>query len=116
MQRIGGQYLAKRLADQLLAPPARPAEPAAPDEDLDGQVFRDDEGEPVGTARRVPGVAVYVVADGTGDHADELARCLEEPGSRLYWRAEEGRITGLIYAPDPDRVVVRVAATRADEV
>jgi len=91
VQKIGAHYLAKRIADQLLAPPAQPATAAQPVEgevaggDLDGHVVHDEHGQPLGTAHRF-----------------------------LY--TEGARIAGLIYVPDPSRAPRRVSAIRSDEV
>ena len=123
MQKIGAQFLAKRIANQIMAPPQAeesgepraPGETDSPTDDLHGQVFRDDEGQAVGRAYRVE-VAVYVIADGYADRHDELKRCLAEPESRVFFRAAANRITDLIYAPDPNRPVNRVEGLRADEV
>ena len=122
VQKIGASYIAKRIADHVMAPPAPAAEPAeatAPREpagEPDGQVVHDEEGRDIGRAYRVPGVAVYVVWDGYGDRAEELERCLAEPESRLFFRTEGRRITGLIYASDPNRPSRRVQGLRADDV
>ena len=122
MQKIGAHYLAKRIADQLLAPPAQPATAAQPVEgevaggDLDGHVVHDEHGQPLGTAHRLRDVAVYVVADGYGDYEDELRRCLEDPEPRVFLYTEGARIAGLIYVPDPSRAPRRVSAIRSDEV
>ncbi len=116
MQKMGASYVAKRIADQLMAPPAKRAEPSEPAADPDGEVFHDEEGQPLGTAYRVPGVAVYVVSDGYDSPQDELERCLAEPESRLFFHTEDGRITGLVYVPDPSRAPRRVEAIRADDV
>ncbi len=117
--KIAGQYVAKRLYDQILAPPAqRPeaAEPEDPEEDLDGQVVTDEDGQPVGTAHRLGNVAVYVVSDGYANLDSELLRCVNDPDSRLLVRSEDGRLAALIYVPDPSSAPVRVEGTRADDV
>lgn len=116
MQKIGAQYIVKRISDYVTAPPAQPAEPSAPDRDLDGQVIHDEQGQRLGTAHRLPDVAVYVVSDGPADHEAELKRCAGEPASRLFFHTEGERLTGLIYVPDPSRLPRRVEGARADEV
>ncbi|HEV2107471.1 MAG TPA: hypothetical protein VGR16_04355 [Thermomicrobiales bacterium] len=116
LPKVGASYLAKRFADQILAPPAKPAEPEQADADLDGQMFYDDEGQRIGRAFRIPDLAVYVIAPGPGNLQAELEQCIAEPESRLFFRTEEGRITGLIYAADPSRSGSNAGATRSDEV
>ena len=125
MQRIGASYIAKRIADQVLAPPPKPAAPDEPEDEpseepvvdeLDGQPFHDEDGQPLGTALRLPGIAVYVVADGYANRHAELLRSLAEPESRLFWHTEDGRITALIYVPDPANAPRRAEGIRADEV
>jgi hypothetical protein len=125
VQRIGASYIAKKFADQIMAPPPRPAEvedqeeaaPGAPD--LTGQIITDENGQAIGRAYRLPEVAVYVIAERGADLEAELARTLAEPEKRLFFQSEGERITGLIYAPDPARVANAapgVRGIRADDV
>ena len=122
--KIAGQYVAKRLYDQILAPPPKPSEdeveeraPVQHDiEDLDGQVITDDEGRPVGTVRRLRRVAVYVVADRHANPESELLRSVNEPESRLLMRSDGGRLTALIYVPDPDSAPAKVDGIRSDDI
>jgi hypothetical protein len=127
VQKIGAQYIGKKLYDSLMAPPPEPvevagaadAEEAATIPDLTGQIVTDEEGNPIGRAVRLGDVSVYVVPEPGTDPAEELVRCLEEPGMRLYFQMDGDRITGLIYAPDPARVRTGPAAPhglRADDV
>ena len=119
MQKVVGGYLVKQIEAGLFAPPADPTEPDAPaaDDALDRLAIADTRGRPVGTAYRLPGVAVYVVSDGHGHRQDELEWCLGDPNGRLFVQREAGRITALIYAPAPRRRRPRrVEALRADEV
>ena len=129
MQRVGASYVGKKVYDYLMTPSEKPEEPepetgpvepvavAAPIEDgIDGQLIRDDEGQPLGTARRVAGVGVYLVSDGYINATREFAEILSEPETRLLWREEEGRITALFYVPDPSRIAQRPRAMRADDV
>ena len=121
MQKVVGGYLVKRIEAELFAPPAQAAEPkpspdeAAPDA-LDRLDVADERGRPLGTAFRLPGVAVYVVSDGHGYRQDELEWCLADPSSRVFVQRDGGRITGLVYAPARKRPRRRVEALRADEV
>jgi hypothetical protein len=123
VQKIGAQYLVKKFADYVTAPPpeAPEAEPgeleAAPElPDLDGQAIADDDGQPLGTARRLRDVAVYVVSEGFGDRAEELTRCIDDPESRVLFHTVDGRLAGLIYVPDPSKAPKRTSGLRADEV
>lgn len=132
VQKIGAQYIGKKLYDTLMAPPPAPVqvedeqgEPvqvdasAMPTQDLTGQTITDEEGAPIGRARRLGDVAVYVVVEPGDDPDAELARCLAEPGMRLFFQMDGDRIAGLIYAPDPERVRderPRARAVRADDV
>ena len=129
MQRVGASYVGKKVYDYLMTPSEKPGESEpeagpeqpvaadAPIEDgIDGQLIHDDEGRPLGTARRVAGVGVYLVSDGYVNAGRELAEILSEPETRLLWREDEGRITALFYVPDPSRVARRPRAMRADDV
>ncbi len=130
MQKIGAQYIGKKLYDTLMAPPPEPVqvenEQGAPVQvdasampDLTGQTITDERGEAIGHAQRVQNVAVYVIVELGDDPNAELARCLAEPGMRLFFQMDGDRIAGLIYAPDPDRVreqKPRARAVRADDV
>jgi hypothetical protein len=126
VQKIGAQYLVKRITDYVVAPPSQAAEqesaapatavPAASGPDLDGEEIRDDEGRRLGTARRLRDVAVYVVADGVGDRVEALQQCLDDPESRVLFHTVDGRLAGLIYVPDPSKAPPRAGGMRADEV
>lgn len=116
MQKMAASFVAKRVADQLMAPPTKRTEPTEAASGPDGEVFHDEDGQPLGTAYKVPGVSVFVVSDGYDSPQDELERCLAEPESRLFFHTEDGRITGLVYVPDPSRAPRRVEAIRADDV
>ncbi len=125
--KITSQYIVKRISDQILAPPptreveAEVAEPQRRVEErivdaLDGQAVVDDEGHPVGTARRLASIAVYVVSERRGDAESELMRALNDPNSRLLIRSDDGRVSGLIYVPDPDSAPPAIEGIRSDEI
>jgi hypothetical protein len=123
VHQIVGGYLAKRIGDELLAPPrpertrATDAGPVAEDGPPDEVEITDDRGRLLGTALRLPGVAVYVVSDGHSYRQDELEWCLAEPSGRRFVLREGGRIAGLVYAPpDRRRRRQRVEALRAEDV
>ena len=123
MHQIVGGYLAKRIGDELFAPPrpessraaeAGPAPEVGPPDQVE---ITDDRGRLLGTAHRLPGVAVYVVTDGYSYRQDELEWCLAEPSGRRFVLREGGRIAGLVYAPpDRRRRRERVEAMRAEDV
>jgi hypothetical protein len=125
--KIAGQYIVKRIYDQVLAPPPEREDDAAESEPrpraeerfvdgLDGQVVLDDEGNPVGTARRMASIGVYVVSERRGDAESELLRALNDPNSQLLIRADDGRVTGLIYVPDPDSAPPKIEGIRSDDI
>ncbi len=126
MQRVGAQYLMKKFADQVLAAPdepsvesadavARPARPAGPPPET--VIVRDDQGRTLGTGYRVEELAVYVVTDGQGDPAVDLDRCIGDPKTRLFRNSEDGRLTAIIYVPDPSRLAKQRGPTvRADDI
>lgn len=134
VQKIGASYVIKKVADYVTTAPAEPAQPAgaaqdvqevepaerraprAPIDSLHGQVITDENGEAVGAARRVPGVAVYVIAPAYGDPAAELERCIEDPETRLFFHREDDRLVGLIYVPDPSRAPRPVEGMRAEDI
>ena len=130
VQKIGAQYVGKKLYDTLMAPAPQRAqvedeqgEPEAVDAsampDLTGQTITDERGAAVGRARRLREVAVYVIAEPGDDAEAELTRCLAEPGMQLLFQMDGDRIAGLIYAPSPERVREerpRSRAVRADDV
>ncbi len=132
MQKIGAQYIGKKLYDTLMAPPPQPVQVEVEDErgasvqvdasrmpDLTGQTISDERGAAIGHARRLRDVAVYVIAEPGDDPDAELTRCLAETGMRLLFQMDGDRIAGLIYAPDPERVReqrLRSRAVRADDV
>ncbi len=129
VQKIGAQYLVKRVTDYVMAPPVSATEPEAEPEpqgkssapevsgpDLDGEEIQDDEGQLLGTARRLRDVAVYIVMDGFGDRLEVLQRALDDPETKVLLQTVDGRLAGLIYVPDPSKAPPRAGGMRADEV
>jgi len=130
VQKIGAQYIGKKLFDTLMAPPPQPVQveneqgasvhvdtSAMPD--LTGRTITDERGAAIGHAQRLHDVVVYVIAEPGDDPDAELTRCLAEPGMRLLFQMDGDRIAGLIYAPNPERVREqrsRSHAVRADDV
>ncbi len=122
VQKIGAQYLAKRFADQLMSSPEPPEEPEevreAPEatSELDGHLFRDEEGQVIGRVYQVRQVEVYVVSPTRAGAREELVRCLNEADGRVFLREVDGRLAGVVYAPDPARSGDQQRAMRADDV
>jgi hypothetical protein len=135
--KIGAQWAIKQIADQVMAPPpgaeapadpaaaaagaAAPAQPApAPVEEydeFDGEIVNDEHGTPIGTAHRMRAINVYLVSDSHGNLEREFQDCLEDDESRRYFiRDKRGRLTGVIFAPHPDRMPQKASALRADEI
>jgi hypothetical protein len=121
--KVGASYVGKKIYDYVMTqPPPRPAPEAtelpAEDwaDDLDGQPFHDEDGQPLGTAFRLPEVGVYVVGHGYGRPAVELERALLDPETRLFWRTVDGQVVALIYVPDPSRAPAPPDALRADDI
>jgi hypothetical protein len=130
VQKIGASYVMKKVTDYVTAPPPQAAQreavdeteraPRAPDQapadPLHGQVITDEDGQTVGTARRVPGVAVYVIAPAYANATAEFERALDDPETRLLFHREDDRLVGLIYVPDPSQAPEPVAGMRADDI
>jgi hypothetical protein len=132
VQKIGAQYLAKKIADQMLNPtPA--AQPAAADQAQSMQssatasssprsqgsemlLVNDENGRSIGAAYRVADVAVYVVTNPQFDRASELQQSLSDPETQIYFHHENGRLAGIIYAPSKTRSLGDVQGGRADDV
>ncbi len=130
--KFGAQWAIKKIADEVMAPPPAPAAqnelgaaapaPQAPApveeyDEFDGELVNDENGIPIGTAHRMRSVNVYLVSDSHGNLEKELQDCLEDQESRRYFiRDKRGRLTGVIFAPHPDRMPVKAQALRADEI
>ena len=128
MQKVGASYVMKKVSDYVMAPPkeaeaapdeatadARPRGPEIPD--LDGQTVTDEEGQSLGIARRIANVPVYIITSSRSGLEDQLKATIEDPAGRVFFHhAEDGRLTGLIYVPDPAKRPTPVAVTRADDI
>ncbi len=133
--KIGAQWAIKQIADQVMAPPPgaqAPADPAAAGatapaqpapapveefDEFDGEIVNDENGIPIGTAHRMRAVNLYLVSDSHGNLEKEFQDCLEDDESRRYFiRDKRGRLTGVIFAPHPDRMPQKASALRADEI
>ncbi|HET9662560.1 MAG TPA: hypothetical protein VFP05_19685 [Thermomicrobiales bacterium] len=132
--KIGAQWAIKQIADQVMAPPPgaqAPADPAASPaaptpaaqapveefDEFDGEIVNDENGVPIGTAHRMRAINLYLVSDSHGNLEREFQDCLEDDESRRYFiRDKRGRLTGVIFAPHPDRMPQKAQALRADEI
>ena len=124
MQKVGAQYALKKISDYVMAPQPQAAdadeqivEGAQAPADLDGQVITDEEGQSLGVARRVGNVAVYVIAPSRAGLEDQLKSAITDPEGRVFFHhSDDGRLSGLIYLPDPSTRPAPVSVTRADDV
>jgi hypothetical protein len=128
MQRVGAQYLVKKFADQILAPPEQaPAEQSSEVEavqtvplndvaSLDGQIILNEEGRRLGIARQLVEVKIYVVSQTAHNLPGQLQDCLADPETEVMFHYDDGRLTGIIYVPASARGAGNVAGTRADDV
>jgi hypothetical protein len=102
MQGVVTGYVGNWLKDELLKPAlAPPPKPDGSEGPPARQELHDEDGESLGVAYLAAGVSVYVVSEGYGTPQSELARCISDPNSTLMVQTEGGRITALIYVPDP---------------
>jgi hypothetical protein len=118
----------RKVSDYVMAPPkeaeaeqeettadAQPRGPEIPD--LDGQTITDEVGQSLGVARRVANVPVYIITSSRSGLEDQLKATIEDPAGRVFFHhTEDGRLSGLIYVPDPSKRPTPVAVTRADDI
>ena len=144
LPKMGASYMIKKFADEMMAEPKAIVESAIADvkdpfagsrppaassqqsaaanqkpetDEWDGQIISDELGETIGTAHRIKQVAFYLVSDSYGDLLRELEECMSDEESRRYLLHDNrGRLTGIIYAPHPDRMPAKTGAIRADDI
>lgn len=127
VQKVGAQFVVKKISDYVMAPPPeadadaeaeeRASAPARPASDLDGQTITDEHGEPLGVARRVANVAVYLITDSRRDLEEQLKQTIVDPEGRVFFAHDDrGVLTGLIYVPDPASRPAPTAITRPDDI
>lgn len=131
LQRTAGTFIAKKIKDELFSPPPTERDedeeerhaPQRPrqryDDPQDGAEFLDEDGRVIGYTRRLHDVAVYAVTTAHGSPHAALSEALRDPNSQLVFQSANGRITGLIYAPDPEHTSGGSSDTRgfrSDEV
>jgi hypothetical protein len=103
MQKIGAQYVLKKISDTVMAPPAAAVEieESIPDDRPSQITVHDAEGNALGTAYRVD-VPIYVITHGKGRPDAALIRSLEEPNGQVLIQRQGSNVAGLIYVPDPE--------------
>lgn len=131
LQRTAGTFIAKKIKDEFFAPPPpdddeedrapQRSQPQHYDDPQDGAEFVDENGHVVGYLRRVHDIAVYAVTTAHGSPHAALIEALRDPDSQLSFQSTNGRVSALIYAPDPERQQVVEDTTprkgfRADDV
>ena len=136
MQRVAGQYVVKKFADQLLGSEEKPDQqgvgpeqqqpqqqyapapqtPAAPSGgELDGSRSMT---TATGWERRhVPEVSVYLISHSQAELNRNLQQTIMDPEMELRLATDgNGRVTGLIYVPSSARAAQNIAGTRSDDV
>ncbi|MGC4191737.1 MAG: hypothetical protein QM589_11345 [Thermomicrobiales bacterium] len=133
IQRSVGMYIANQLKDQILtpkqqaqadaeagiAPAGQQIRSIAEEEydDLDGQILRDENGNSLGRAYRVPSVAIYVITKDGRNPAGALRRAIEAGGADLHFLTnDQGRITSVVYVADAQTAPSGIEGARADDV
>ena len=125
MQKVGAQFVVKKISDYVMAPPPQAEEPTEAEQlqvvqgppDLDGQIITDENGDRLGVARRLTGVNVYLIADTRAGLENQLKATIDDPNGRVFFHhAEDGRLTSVIYVPDPSSRPATVAASRPDDI
>ena len=141
MQRVAGQFVVKKFADQLLgsdekqaqqqqqgnAPEQQPqqqyasAAPATPAQatggELNGSMIYDDDGSRLGIARHVAEVSVYLVSHTAAELNRNLQNTIADPDMELRLSTDgNGRVTGLIYVPSSARAAQNIPGIRSDDI
>lgn len=134
IQRSVGMYIANQLKDQILTPKqqaeaeaaggvapvaGQPARAVAEEDydDLDGQILRDENGNSLGRAYRVPSVAIYVITKDARNPAAALRRAIEAGGADLHFLTnDQGRISSVVYIADAQSAPSGIEGARADDV
>jgi hypothetical protein len=130
LPKVGASYVLKKVGDYVMTPPSAPAaepeaqprtqqqEPtASPAPGIDGQMITDENGANLGVARRVANVGVYLISDSRAGLEEQLKATITDPEGRIFFHHDDsGKLTGLIYVPDPSSRPAPVAATRPDDI
>jgi hypothetical protein len=124
MQRTVGMYIANRIKDEILKPPAAVDDEVYQDEQepyedpLDGEVITNEDGAVLGVAHRMQNVALYVVGLRGANANTELERAMNDPEAEVIVHREGRAITALVYVPSATAQVPSSGTVgfRADEV
>jgi hypothetical protein len=112
----------RKVSDYVMAPPKAAedeldVQPTDESPNLDGQVITDEDGQNLGVARRVANVAVYLISDSRAGIEEQLKATIIDPEGRVFFHhTDDGRLTGLIYVPDPSSRPAPVPITRPDDI
>ncbi len=142
MQRVAGQFVVKKFADQLLGSDDKPAQqnqnqqggapehypqqpyapaPAAPVQisggELNGNMIYDDDGNRLGIARHVSEVSVYLISHSANELNRTLQQAVNDPDTEIRFSTDNnGRVTGLIYVPSSARAAQSIPGIRSDDI
>ena len=138
MQRVAGQYVVKKFADQLLGSEEKQAQQqqgAGPEQqpqqyapapagtvpttggELNGSMIYDDEGNRLGIARHVADVSVYLISHNAAELNRNLQQTIVDPEMELRLSTDgNGRLTGLIYVPASARAAQSIPGMRSDDI
>ena len=123
MQRTVGMYIANRIKDEILKPPAEAGENVQEahvqtEDALDGETVTNADGQVLGTARRLHNVAVYVVGHPGANANTDLERAMNDPDAEVIVHREGRAITALVYVPSETATLPSgpTHGFRADEV
>ncbi len=140
MQRVAGQFVVKKFADQLLGSDEKQAQQqqgnvpeqqpqqqnastqqAAPVQatggELNGSMIYDDDGNRLGIARHVAEVSVYLVSHTAAELNRNLQATIVDPDMELRLSTDgTGRVTGLIYVPASARAAQNIPGIRSDDI
>ena len=117
-QRTAGTFIANKIKDELLNPalsnndeedeqeevPVSRGPVRHDDDPQDGSRYVDENGNLLGYLRRVHDVAVYTVTTAQANANAALHDALSDPDSQVSYQTINGRISAIIYSPDPERV------------
>lgn len=144
MQRVAGQFVVKKFADQLLgsdekqaqqnqqqnqggAPEQQPQQQHAPvpqaasvqatGGELNGNMIYDDDGNRLGIARHVSEVSVYLISHNATELNRTLQQAVNDPDTEIRFGTDNnGRVTGLIYVPSSARAAQSIPGIRSDDI
>ena len=144
MQRVAGQFVVKKFADQLLGSDEKPAQQnqnqqqgGAPEQqnqqqyapapqagaaqvsggELNGNMIYDDDGNRLGIARHVSEVSVYLISHNATELNRTLQQAVNDPDTEIRFSTDNnGRVTGLIYVPSSARAAQSIPGIRSDDI